>query len=281
LIWLLPTALCSICIALILKINEGRGGDRLLLVGANYIVASALAFAFAAPGLAKPGAATLALGAGAGVDYVLGFLVLMAGIARGPLAVPVTVMRLSVAVPVAASIVLWSERPGAFQWTGLALGAAAIMLFGYSLSDSRGRRGSGGGYWLVILSLFIVMGVGDVLLKAFRELSPDTDRMVFTWILFTVAAILTWLLVWTRRTAFDRRTFMLGLLLGVPNLFSTVFTLLALKHVPASIAFPFINLTVIAGSAMLAFLIWRERLGRLSLAGLLLAAAALVLLPIG
>ena len=43
-IWLLPAALCSITIAGILKVNEGRKGDRLLLAGANYIVASALSF---------------------------------------------------------------------------------------------------------------------------------------------------------------------------------------------------------------------------------------------
>jgi drug/metabolite transporter (DMT)-like permease len=281
LIWLLPAALCSISIALILKYGETKGCDRLLLVGANYITASLLSLLFAAPRLAVPGAATLTLGAAAGVDYVLGFLLLMAGIARGPLAVPVTVMRLSVAVPIVVSIAVWAERPGGLQWAGLALGAVAILLFGYSLSGGRGRRSEGGGYWMLIVALFLVMGAGDVLLKAFRELSFDTDRMTFTWILFTVAAVFTWILVWSRRTAFEGRSFLLGLLLGVPNLFSTVFTLLALKHVPASIAFPFINLTVIAGSALFGFFIWRERLYRLSLAGLVLAAIALVLLPLG
>ena len=280
-IWLLPAALCSISIALILKYGETRGCDRLLLVGANYITASLLAFLFILPKLALPNTTTVALGAVTGIDYVLGFLVLIAGIARGPLAVPVTVMRLSVAVPIVVSIAVWAERPGGFQWAGLALGGAAILLFGYSLSGGRGRKGDGGSYWMLIVALFLVMGAGDVLLKAFRELSPDSDRMTFTWILFTTAGLFTWLLVRLRRTPFDRSTFLLGLLLGVPNLFSTIFTLLALRQVPASIAFPFINLTVIAGSGFFAFFIWRERQGRLSLAGLLLAAIALVLLPLG
>jgi drug/metabolite transporter (DMT)-like permease len=281
LIWLLPAALCSISIALILKRSERDGRDRLLLVGANYITASLLALILIIPKLAVPSGTTVALGAVTGIDYVLGFLVLAAGIARGPLAVPVTVMRLSVAVPIVVSIAFWAERPGGLQWAGLALGAAAILLFGYSLSSGRGRKGEEGGYWMLIVALFLVMGAGDVLLKAFRELSPDTDRMTFTWILFTTAGLFTWLLIRIRRVPFDRRTFALGLLLGVPNLFSTVFTLLALRSVPASITFPFINLTVIAGSALFAYFIWRERLGRLSLAGLLLAAVALVLLPLG
>ncbi len=280
-IWLLPAALCSIGIALILKQSEAGGRDRLLLVGANYITASLLSFLFILPRLRVPDGTTVALGAVTGIDYVLGFLVLAAGIARGPLAVPVTVMRLSVAVPIIASIALWAERPGGLQWAGLALGAVAILLFGFSLSGGRNRKGDGGGYWMLIVALFLVMGAGDVLLKAFRELSPDVDRMTFTWILFTTAGIFAWLLIGVRRIRFDRRTFLLGLLLGVPNLFSTVFTLLALRSVPASIAFPFINLTVIAGSGVFALFVWHERLGRLSVAGLALAAVALVLLPLG
>ena len=280
-IWLLPAALCSIGIALILKQSERAGRNRILLVGANYITASLLSFLFIVPELSAPNGTTILLGAVTGIDYVLGFLVLAAGIARGPLAVPVTVMRLSVAVPIVVSIALWAERPGGLQWAGLALGTAAILLFGYSLSGGRGRKQEGGSYWVLIIALFLVMGAGDVLLKAFRELSPDSDRMTFTWILFTTAGLFTWLLIRIRRVPFDGRTFLLGLLLGVPNLFSTVFTLLALRNVPASIAFPFINLTVIAGSALFAFFMWRERLERLSVAGLALAAIALVLLPLG
>lgn len=280
-IWLLPAAGCSIAIALILKLNEVRGGDRILLAGANYIVAAALSIILLGARISRPGTATLVVGAIAGVDFVLGFLLLMAGIARGPLAVPVTVMRLSVAVPIAASIFIWGEHPGALQWIGIAMGLVAIILFGYGLSYSKPGVREGGRYWFFILSLFLVMGAGDLLLKAFRELSPDAEMLLFTSVLFTVAAVFTWILVWLRRIPFDMRTFSLGLLLGVPNLFSTVFVLKALRSTPASVTFPFVNLTVIFGSTILALLIWKERLGRLAVAGLAIAAVALVLLPMG
>ncbi len=278
-IWLLPAAGCSIIIALILKVNEVRSGDRILLAGSNYIAASILSFILFGAHLTRPGAATLVLGSAAGIDYVLGFLLLMAGIARGPLAVPVTVMRLSVAVPIAASVVIWGECPGSMQWAGVALGLVAIVLFGCGLSSSASQREGGGGYPLLIIGLFLVMGTGDILLKAFRELSPETERFLFTTILFTVACLCTWTVVLVRRIPFDRATFLLGLVLGVPNLFSTVFILKALRSVPASTAFPFVNLTVILGSALLGFAVWRERLGKLSTAGLALAALALILLP--
>ena len=127
-------------------------------------------------------------------------------------------------------------------------------------------------------ALFFVLGAGDILLKAFRETGPDAERSVFTWVLFTVAAVVVWAYLLLRRVRIERRAFLLGLVLGLPNLGSTIFTLLALRTVPASIAFPLVNLAVVAGSTALGYLVWRERLGRAARAGLVVAAAAIVLL---
>jgi drug/metabolite transporter (DMT)-like permease len=280
LIWLLPAALCSISIAVILKINERRRGDRMLIAGANYLSASVISLLILRGGLELPSAGTAILGSITGIVYVLGFLLLMAGISKGPLAVPVTIMRLSVAVPVAVSIFIWNEDPGIFQWIGLVAGGAAIILFGLGIRAPEGSRTAGPGFWLLMIAMFGVMGGGDVLLKAFREISPDSERLVFTSILFASASLFSWIVILIKRTPFDGRTFLLGLLLGLPNLFSTVFTLLALRGVSASLAFPFINLTVIFGSTLLAFSVWKEKLGRVATAGLIIAAAALVLLPL-
>jgi drug/metabolite transporter (DMT)-like permease len=278
LIWLVPAALCSIAIALILKLNEGRGGNRILIAGANYLSASAISFLMLGGRVPLPGAATLAIGTATGVIYVLGFLLLMAGIARLPLAVPVTIARLSVALPVIVAVLLWAERPGILQWLGLSLGLVAVLILGLGFAGSGGGSGGGKGAAFLVPALFVVLGLGDVMLKAFRETAPDLDRLAFTWILFTAAMVLAWILIGIGRVRFDGRTFALGLLLGVPNLFSTVFTLLALRAVPASIAFPFINLTVIVGSTLFGFVLWKERLRRMGVAGLVVAAAAIVLL---
>lgn len=280
-IWLLPAAFCSIAIALILKVNEGRAGNRILIAGANYLVASGVSFLMLGARIPRPGAATLALGGAAGIIYVLGFLLLMAAVARLPLAVPVTVARLSVILPVALSILLWAEKPALLQWLGIGLGLAAVFLLGASFSRSGDLARAGARAAPLVAALFVVLGLGDVALKAFREIAPDFDRLAFTWILFTVAAVVTWALAFARRVRFDARTFGLGLLLGVPNLFSTVFTLHALGSVRASIAFPFINLTVIVGSTLAALAIWKERLGAMSLAGLCVAGCAILLLALG
>ncbi|HSG28361.1 MAG TPA: hypothetical protein VLA34_07755 [Candidatus Krumholzibacterium sp.] len=279
-IWLLPAAACSITIAVILKINEGRGGSRLVMMGANYIVASLLAFALIRGDMGATDRTTVLFGAGTGAVYVLSFLVFMAGIGRGPLAVPVTVMRLSVVVPVVTAIFAWNESPGLARWLGIILGLGAILFFGAGVAGGRteAARGTSRTFWLLMAGLFLSMGLASVLLKTFGVVSPGAPRMPFTWLLFTFAGVFTWIVILARRLTLDRRTFALGLALGVPNLFSTVFTLRALQSVPASVVFPFINVTVIFGATLLGLVVWRERLGRLSITGLVLAAVALLLL---
>jgi len=59
-----------------------------------------------------------------------------------------------------------------------------------------------------------------------------------------------------------------------------VFTLLALQSVPASIVFFFINLTVIVGTTLAGFILWKERLRGMSVAVRIVAARAIVLLSV-
>ncbi|MCK4538707.1 MAG: EamA family transporter [Candidatus Krumholzibacteria bacterium] len=277
-IWLLPAAVCSITIAAILKINEGAGGSRLVMMGGNYIVASFIALLMLRGNPGPFDRVTLGIGVLTGADYVISFLVLMAGIGKGPLALPVTVMRLSVVVPVVASIFLWNETPGLTRYGGIALGLAAIVFFGLGVAGHGRKKRATRGFWLLLAAIFISTGLASILLKTFREVSPDVRRLAFTWLLFSSAGILTWLIILLKRIRVDWKTFRLGMFLGLPNLFSTVFTLKALENIPASIVFPFINVTVIFGATLLGLFVWKEKLDRLSTTGLVFAAVSLVLL---
>ena len=134
-IWLLPAAGCSILVALILKINEVRGGSRILLVGSNYIVASLLSLILLGGRISRPDAITLTIGSVMGIDFVLGFLLLMAGIARGPLAIPVTVMRLSVrGTTPPVQLVACAQSAGAFS---VAVASTKLIFVGVTKWSSK------------------------------------------------------------------------------------------------------------------------------------------------
>jgi drug/metabolite transporter (DMT)-like permease len=69
-----------------------------------------------------------------------------------------------------------------------------------------------------------------------------------------------------------------GIALGLVNSGSAAFILRAAAELPAPLVFPTNAIAIMAGAALLAVLLWRERLSGANVAGLFLAAAALALL---
>ena len=73
---------------------------------------------------------------------------------------------------------------------------------------------------------------------------------------------------------------MAGIALGVPNYFSLYFLLRALEHsgMESSAVLPIINIGVVTTAALVAFVIFREKLSIINLAGIGLAIAAIAML---
>jgi hypothetical protein len=65
---------------------------------------------------------------------------------------------------------------------------------------------------------------------------------------------------------------------GLVNYGSAAFFIRAAGALPAPVVFPTAGIGIMAGAALLAVLLWRERLSRANAAGLALAAGALGLL---
>jgi len=77
-----------------------------------------------------------------------------------------------------------------------------------------------------------------------------------------------------KKIKISKNTVLLGLVLGIPNVFSTFFLLGALALLPAILVYPLMNVGIILFTTAAAFLIWNEKLnlwGVLALASGLLA----------
>lgn len=71
-----------------------------------------------------------ALGVINGISLYLATITFLYHMRKGKLAVSWTVIGLSLAFPVAASILMWNEHPSLKQWIGLALIPVAFVLMG-------------------------------------------------------------------------------------------------------------------------------------------------------
>jgi drug/metabolite transporter (DMT)-like permease len=273
-IFLFLTILSSLSIAVILRLNESRRGDRLVVAGANYSVAAVLGFALSSNlELESTG---LLFGLLGGACFIAGFMVLMRAMGHVGMAVPASIARLSMVVPVVGAIAFYNEIPSAWQWIGIATGIGSFVLLGYAQ-----RRPDAPDAFhvksMVLLGLvFAVIGFNDFLMKIADESGIDTDRFLFY--LFTTAAVLCWIGIAVQRRSVVRRDVVLGGILGVPNYFSSYFLLLALNDLPAGVVYPAVSAGGVVAASIAGLLIWKETHNRAGWIGITLAAIAVALL---
>ena len=84
------------------------------------------------------------------------------------LAIPVTVTRLSVVIPVLGSIFIFTEAVNLLQILGVIIAIISIYLFSWQEKFNHNKVNKIS--LLLPFSLFIMMGSGDFNLKVFQEL---------------------------------------------------------------------------------------------------------------
>jgi drug/metabolite transporter (DMT)-like permease len=294
---------------LLVRVARGRRFDYPLAGLTNYATAAVLAaLALVWLGPPAPDLRAAAFGAANGAQYQVTFILMYALYGLVGVAVTSSLLRLSIVVPVLASIVLWGEWPTAAQGLGLLLAAAALPLLS---APPRGRRvpggAPGGPRRPAVLALgaatLLISGIGLLAAKAFAELDRPEQRPVYVLAVYAVAtalAAVAW--PWRRRfrespapgkepfgaagaapPALDAesgrsaRSLGLGALIGVVNIGQIWVLLPALAQVPGVLAFPLAAAGGLALATLGARILWHERLGRQAALGIGLAMVAAAL----
>jgi drug/metabolite transporter (DMT)-like permease len=286
---------CSLAIAMIFKLSERRGLNRISLLTVNYAVAFGLAGVLLAAGFDAVGEGLalspglLALGVWTGALFIGGFVLFSYAILLAGMSLATGVMRLAVALPFMASWLVWGEVPSGPQLAGLAVAGVAFFLIARRGDQPAAELPVGSGEpaaWQVagvLALLFLAGGAVDVSMKAFDELFAATSsRSLFLLMVFGVAfgIGLGWVVwrglrsgQWVRRGEVG-----LGVLLGLVNYGSAEFILQAIARIPGTFVFPANNIAIVVGAAVLGVVVWGERLSGPNKVGLGLAAGALLLL---
>lgn len=277
--------LSSSGVALTLRFAASRRLTGFLLFGSNYLVALVLGLLLSeGEGTRLLPMPVVLLAAGTGVLYVLGFVLLSTAVERLGTAVATSVARVSVATPLLVSILIFGERGTAPEFLAMAGSVLILPLASRQWppwNSSRRVRASG---LLLAVSLFLVIGVTDSVLKVRAELFPESDPGSFFAVLFGSAALLSLILAFVQKELWRVRSgdapvavrLALGVPLGAANFGSAYFLALALERLPGAVAYSVNALGVIVLAALLAALLFRERPARHNY--LFFAASAVVLI---
>lgn len=286
--------LSSASLALIFRTTEARNHSRYVITAVNYfaaVVTAALLFLFQGSSNASVPTAPVGVvgepisidGIGAlpliaipgGVLFFLSFILYQRSVAEygpGPAGM---YGKLGVLVPMVLSMVVWRELPTAFQWIGLTLAIFAIVV-----SQSR-PGGDSPRYWIarpILLVLLLSMGFAEFSNKLFERFVDDRYRAGFLALLFGVALIGSIAAVVYRRERPTIAEIGWGILVGIPNLFSSFFLIASLNTVPAAVAFPAFSAGSIGVIVLGARVLYGDTLSRRQWVAVILTAGALILI---
>lgn len=275
-IYLLLAILSSALISVGMRISDKYISNNMSMLAVNYATCALMAALYAGPGQLFPrvdGMGTaLWLGAVGGVFYLAGFLLFQWNVSQNGVVLPATFMKLGVLVPTAVSIFWFGEVPGAGQILGYLGALVAILLIHFESGSSRA-----GNRWALIL-LLLGGGSADAMSKVFEELGVPALKNQYLFYIFLTSGILCVVLIGLKKQRVGKAEILCGLLVGIPNYFSSRFLLLSLGSVPAMVAFPTFSVGTIVLVSCVGSLFFKEKLSRRRTVAMGIILVSLVLL---
>lgn len=191
-------------------------------------------------------------------------------------------IKTSLVLPVMVSLVFLvpGQKVSATLWIGLVLGLGAIVLSSVRKEES-GNPVSWKTYLLPAI-VFLGSAMVDILVNISNTFS-GINSTLFPLLAFSSSAITGGILMavkWHReKIKLDGKTWLAGIILGIPNFLSILFLLRTLDYFNnnGAIVFPVVNISIIVLNTVVGIFVFKEKASTYTIGALLLALVALVL----
>lgn len=231
-----------------------------------------------------PSPGTVALGCLNGVVLFLYNLGMIHAARTGPYAFQSIVMLFgSVVVCLAFSAAWWGDRLTPVQLVGIAVMLAAFVAFNCGGIDFKSIKK---GYFLWVASLFFSNGFYGVLLDAQQRLyAPERNEMIA--ITFFSSSVISLLYLAATQRGQSLQAFRMGRAAwgfavgsSVCAALAVISLVLLLRYIPSYILYTISNGSILILSALLCSVVLKERMTKMTAAGIALSVLAIVLLSL-
>jgi drug/metabolite transporter (DMT)-like permease len=196
--------------------------------------------------------------------------------------------KLSLVIPFVFSIYLYNEAATWMRIFGVAIALISVVLTCWpAKKEEPGNRKSAAVYLLPAI-LFIGSGLLDTMVKYVEQtyLNETNNNAYLIASFGTAAAIGSLVLIGmtvSGKMKFDKRSILAGIAIGIPNYFSIWCLVNVLRQYQGSSSaiIPINNMGIVLFSAVMALLLFKERLTRTNWMGILLAVGAIALIAFG
>jgi len=282
-LFVLISVLCSVTVAVIIKIAREKGVNYLQLLVWNYPVALLMTYFVLKPELIAWNS-SLPWGLYIPLGFLLPtiFICIAMSIRYGGIVKTEVAQRLSLFIPLLAAFLFMGEKIVPKNLIGIGVGLLAIVFsIGWNKQNTSNERN----YWIFPLMVFVGMGIIDILFKQIALLAGIT-YMSSLWIVFVLALGFALLflcyLLFIKKQDLDVRAVAYGGVLGLFNFGNIVFYMKAHKALPEnpSLVFTAMNIGVISVGALVGVMLFREKLSNYNKIGVLLAIISVLLIAL-
>ena len=191
--------------------------------------------------------------------------------------------KMSMVVPVIFSLYIFKldvSRLNTINFIGLIMALISIVLCSIKGEDKKIIMRSKYLFFIPIL-VFIATGTIDTSLNYINAfLIHPSQKSIMPILIFAAAFLGGVMLIIFKKEHIQVKDILGGIYLGIPNYFSIYFLLQTLSHFNnnGAVVYPILNVGIIVISSMAAFLIFRERLNKSNIIGMILAITAIFLI---
>lgn len=223
-----------------------------------------------------------------GVLFIVIFNLIGLTTQNNGVAVASVASKLSLVIPVVLSVYLYQEKVVGWKLMGVILALVAVVFTCYQKRSV--QKSSRSGWWVVALPVILFIGSGllDALINHVQQnYVTEVNNNAYLISGFFSAALIGSVLLGIQylrgKQQFNTRNLWAGILIGIPNYFSIWCLVKFLKSSPweSSASIPVNNMGIVLFSAVMAWILFKEKLSKLNWAGILLAMLAIYLIAFG
>lgn len=262
-LYLLLSSVCSLTIAHLLKVTEVKNLRTLNTLTVNYLVAFLFAFgvgvnAAAGADISSQSVYLFIFCIVVGAFFISNFIVYGKSVHTNGVGITIAAMRLSLLIPVLISVFLYAEYIGTVKIVGIFLVLGALVLLIPKKNNI--KIGKLNASWLLVV-VFFLTGLADASIKIYQEdFSTNLNESMFMGIVFLGAFLIGVTFCAVRSgPLITKKEATLGAIIGIPNLYSSVFLIYALNGISGAVAFPIVNTINVLGGTFLGLLIWSDK----------------------
>jgi len=280
-IYILLSVSCSVAVAVLLKLAKRYKINVLQAVLWNYLVAIIMGFIFFEPNIMSLTVLPSMLHFSLGILLPALFLVLAASVRNIGIVKTDIAQRLSLFIPIIASLYLFGESFSVLKTAGLVIGFFAICFTLFRKSSVRSEQVN----YIYPVVVFIGFGTVDVLFKqlALNNLSPYTSALIVVFcIAFVVALLAVIYNVWIKKQKMELINFICGGILGFFNFGNILFYMKAHRVMAEnpSTVFAGMNMGVIILGSLVGIVLFKEKVSKLNYLGITMALLAIILITL-